>query len=283
MIQPSASSRVSLARSTLLKMGVRIAVIIALTTFFSYLHMFHTLRTEALAQLRQHVSERGQREQSIFVLAEDNHAALKQAFGERLRTLSKEDVDSRFDSLFVRLPDGTVRNRPERYDGKRMVGVFVPAHVVLDAGFRTRLLAAYDVLGQYGPAFHIRFKTTYMSLPEGAIAGYWPDYPTWNLDLAPDFKLAGLEYFDLGLPQNNPSRQTAWTGIFEDEMSNQWMASVSTPVDVNGRHVATVSHDVLLEELMTRTINDHLPGAHNMLFREDGQLIAHPSLKLDGV
>jgi hypothetical protein len=42
-------------------MGVRIAVIIALTALLSYLHMFHTLRTEALAQLEQHVTERGAR------------------------------------------------------------------------------------------------------------------------------------------------------------------------------------------------------------------------------
>jgi C4-dicarboxylate-specific signal transduction histidine kinase len=60
------------------------------------------------------------------------------------------------------------------------------------------------------------------------------------------------------------------------------MASVSTPFDLDGRHVGTISHDVLLNELMARTINDHLPGAYNVLFREDGQLIAHPELKQDG-
>ena len=41
---PFSPPLVPLARSTLIKMGVRIAVIIALTTLFSYLHMFHTLR-----------------------------------------------------------------------------------------------------------------------------------------------------------------------------------------------------------------------------------------------
>ena len=32
------------------------------------------------------------------------------------------------------------------------------------------------------------------------------------------------------------------------------MVTVSTPVDLEGRHVATVSHDVLLEELVHRTL-----------------------------
>jgi signal transduction histidine kinase len=262
-------------------MGVRIAVIIALTTLVSYLHMLQTLRTEALAQLQQHVSERSQREQSIFVLAEDNHAAFNKALEERIRALAREDVSSRFDSLFVRLPDGTVRSRPEGFDGTRMVGVFVPPNVTLDAELRTRILAIYDVLCSYGPAFHVRFQSTYVSLPEGAIVEYWPEYPTWGRDLAPDFALASTEYFSLGLPENNPRRQTSWTGIFEDSISKMWMVSVSTPLDMGGRHVATVSHDVLLNELMDRTINDHLPGAYNVLFRDDGQLIAHPKLKLE--
>jgi hypothetical protein len=57
-----------LARSTLIPMGVRIVVILTRTTLFSYLHMFRTLRAEALAQLEQHVTERGQREQAVLAL-----------------------------------------------------------------------------------------------------------------------------------------------------------------------------------------------------------------------
>ncbi|HEX8437665.1 HAMP domain-containing protein, partial [Archangium sp.] len=262
-------------------MGVRIGVIIALSTLASYLHMLQTLRTEALAQLQQHVSERSEREQSIFVLAEDNHAAFNKAVVERIQALQREDVSGRFDSLFVRTPNGTVRNRPEGFDGTKMVGVFVPPHVNLDAELRTRILALYDVITWYGPAFHVRFQATYVSTPEGAVVEYWPEYPTWAQDLAPDFALAETEYFRLGLPENNPRRQTAWTGIFEDSISKVWMVSVSTPLDLDGRHIATVSHDVHLNELMSRTINDHLPGAENILFREDGQLIAHPKLKLE--
>jgi two-component system NtrC family sensor kinase len=46
--------------------------------------------------------------------------------------------------------------------------------------------------------------------------------------------------------------------------------------------VATMGHDVLLAELMSRTVNEHLPGAYNVLYRDDGQLIAHPELNLEG-
>ncbi|WNG52537.1 HAMP domain-containing protein [Archangium minus] len=262
-------------------MGVGIGVIIALSTLFSYLHLLRTLRGETLVQLQQYVSERGEREQSIFVLAEDNHAALRKAMEEEIRAHPQEDVSARFERLFVRLPDGTVRNRPERFDGTKMVQVFIAPHVALDDAFRARLIAVHDVLTRYGPAFHIRFRTTFVTLPEGALLGYLPGAPTWSQELKAGFSTAGYEDFEIGLPQNNPQRQTRWTGIYKEPVSHKWMVSVSTPVDVDGRHVATIGHDVLLDELMARTINDHLPGAYNVLFRDDGQLIAHPALKLE--
>jgi signal transduction histidine kinase len=281
-LDSTSTARTSLARSTLIKMGVRIAVVIALTTLASYLHIFQSLRTEALLRLERNVTERSLREQAIFVLAEDNQAVLKTALEERLQALSQEDPGPRFDSLFVSLPDGTVRNRPERFDGKRMPGVFIPRGVVADAEVKRRLLAAYDVLLQYGPAFHVRFTNSYITLPGGAIALYWPERPTWCQEAAPDMVSSDFEFFTVSLPSNNPRRQTAWTGIFSDPVAQAWMVSVSTPVDVAGQHAMTISHDILIQELMARTINDRMPGTYNMLFRGDGQLIAHPELKMDG-
>jgi signal transduction histidine kinase len=260
-------------------MGVRIAVVIALSTLFSYLHMYSTLRTEAVARLEQHVSERGQREQAIFQLAEDNHVFLKKALEERLRALTAEEVSARFDTLFVRLPDGTVRNRPEAFDGTKMMGLFVPRGMDVDADLRRRILAAHDVLTSYAPAFLTRFKTTFITLPEGVMVGYWPENPTYFQDAAPTESVISQDFFPPSRPENNPERKTTWTGAYQEPISRSWLTTVTTPLDLEGRHVASISHDVLLEELMARTINDHLPEAYNLLFREDGGLIARPELK----
>ncbi|QRO02773.1 HAMP domain-containing protein [Archangium violaceum] len=260
-------------------MGVRIAVVIALSTLFSYFHMFSTLRTEALAQLEQHVSERAQREQSIFVLAQDNHVVLKQALEERIRALSPEEVSTRFELLFAHLPDGTVRSRPESFDGTKMVCVFVPRGVTVDADLRRRLVASHDVLAQYGPAFHTRFTDSYITLPEGPIALYWPERSTWCRDAAPTDSVIDQDYFPISLPKNNPRRMTAWSGVYVDTVSGQSLTSVTTPLDMDGRHVASVSHDVPLSDLLGRTIADHLPGAYNVIFRGNGQLIAYPGQK----
>ncbi|WP_257459608.1 ATP-binding protein [Archangium lipolyticum] len=277
---PFPKAQGSLARSTLIKMGVRIAVIITLATFFSYFHIFRSFRTEALEQMEGYLAERGQREQAHFVLAQDNHSVIKKALAERFQAWSQRDPDPHFDRLFARLPDGTIRNEPRSFDGRKMPGVFVPRGVTDDADFRRRLLAAYEVVAQYGPAFHIRFANTGVILPEGVLVGYWPGGATWFQDVAADFSLLDFEYFTLGLPEKNLRRESAWTGIFEDTPSKTWMVTVATPLDVDGRHVATITHDMLLDELMRRTIGDHPPGTYNVLFRDDGLLIAHPELKV---
>ncbi|OJH34008.1 histidine kinase [Cystobacter ferrugineus] len=262
-------------------MGVRIAGVIVLATFFSYLHVLHTVRTENLARLERYVVERSQREEGIFLLAQDNHSVLKSVLEERLRGVSRsEEVDARFDSLFVRMPDGTLRNRSEHFDGTRMPCVFVPGHLKLDAELRQRILASYDMLAQYGPAFHTRFTNTFVVLPEDALMLFWPDRPSWCMDAERDFSVITLDFFLRSLPKNNPSRKTVWCDIYPDPVTHGPMVTVSTPLDVEGRHVATFGHDVLLEELMARTSNDHLPGSHNMILGDRGQPIAHPELTL---
>ncbi|HEX8435764.1 HAMP domain-containing protein, partial [Archangium sp.] len=272
--------RTALARATLLQMGIRIAVVIALGTLFSYLHLLQTLREQSLVQLEQSVAERSQREEAIFVLAEDNHAFLKKALQERIQAVNQEEATARFDSLFVHLPDGTVRNRPEGFDGKRMVGLFVPRGVPLDTGLRRRILAAYDVLTQYGPAFHTRFTDTFVALPEGPMILYWPEGPTYCQDIAPTESIISQEFFPLSRPENNPQRRTSWTGVYVDTISGNRMVTGTTPLDMDGRHVATIGHDVFLEDLVARTAHDSLPGAYNVIFRDDGRFIAHPELRL---
>ncbi|WNG19203.1 ATP-binding protein [Cystobacter fuscus] len=270
----------TLARSTLIHMGVRIGAIIFLTTLASYVHMFQTLREDARAQLERHVMERSQREQAIFVLAEDNHTLLKKALMERILAWSQQDPNPRFDSLFTQQPDGSVRSHAEGFDATKMVGVFIPPGVKLDTELRRRILAAHDVLMQYGPAFSTRFNSTYVTLVEGPLLTYWPSVPNWAQNMPADDPTLEYEYYTISTPGKNPSRRTVWSGIFKYPVTQQWMVTVTTPLDLEGHHVASLAHDVLLDELMDRSIEDHLDNAYNLLVRDDGQLIAHPSLNL---
>jgi diguanylate cyclase (GGDEF)-like protein len=53
--------------------------------------------------------------------------------------------------------------------------------------------------------------------------------------------------------------------------------SVTTPVDdQQGKHIATIEHDIILTDLIQRTIQDRLAGTYNLIFTADGHLIVHP-------
>jgi diguanylate cyclase (GGDEF)-like protein/PAS domain S-box-containing protein len=62
--------------------------------------------------------------------------------------------------------------------------------------------------------------------------------------------------------------------MYYDAPAKVWMVSCEVPIDVEGRHVATVGTDILLDELFLSVSQDRPEGAHNLIFRPDGRLIA---------
>jgi diguanylate cyclase (GGDEF)-like protein len=275
---PSSQKRFqqSLTRQTLLKIAVRIAVVIIITTVLSYYHTMSILRTQTLEQLQKYVSERTQRERAIFTLAEDNHAVLKKELLNRLLKPVDRTSLVRFDTLFARSRDGVLRNHPERFDGKEQSGVYIDKSLAVDDTLRRNILTFYDLCQSYGPAWHNRFQDTYITTPQNIMVLYWPEVPTWCQDAKADMKMPQEEYVWVADKKHNPQRKTVWTGVFFDKVAKVWMISVETPVDIGGVHIATIGHDMMLNELLDRTVNQRLAGTYNMILRADSRLIAHP-------
>ncbi|HZI07211.1 MAG TPA: ATP-binding protein, partial [Archangium sp.] len=103
---------------------------------------------------------------------------------------------------------------------------------------------------------------------------------TWVHDAEPGFMVTQQVYFTTSVPEQNPERRTRWSEVYTDEVSGRSMTTSTTPLDLEGQHVASISQDVLMEELVARTLNDHLPGAYNVLIREDGEVIASPGMAM---
>ncbi|HEY9875262.1 MAG TPA: methyl-accepting chemotaxis protein [Candidatus Obscuribacterales bacterium] len=268
----------SLTRKTLIPIAASIAVVIAASTAISYFQVMSSIKSQTLEQLEKYVIERGQREKSIFTLAEDNHTIFKDQFLRRLQQSSKQDPKAQFDQLFVKYKDGVTRNQPKNFDGTQQVGVYIGKSVTLNADIRRRVMISYNLVNSYGPAWHNRFQDTYVTTPENILVVYWPEFPTWVQDAGADFYVPNEEYIAIADRKNNPSRNTVWTGVFLDKVSKIWMVTCTTPIDVAGKQIATIGHDVMLNDLLKRTVNDHIEGGYNLIFREDGRLIAHPKL-----
>ncbi len=269
----------TLTQQTLIKMSLSIGLIIVASTAIGYFQLISSFTAEALIQVEKYVQLRAQRERSIFSLAEDNHVLLKRALLQRLKAEGDRDPKAEFDKRFVRMPDGTVRNRLQDFDAQQSPGVFLGKNVDVNADMRRRVVTYFDLLGAYGSAWRNRFVNTYMQIPENGMVMYMPTY-LWAHSAPSDesFRVTADESFYITDKAHNPERKTVWTGIYYDRVARAWMASCVTPVDVDGRHIATIGHDILIDELRSRTIRDRLEGTYNMIFRRDGRLVAHPDL-----
>ncbi|MEG4885877.1 ATP-binding protein [Microcoleus sp. F8-D3] len=157
--------------------------------------------------------------------------------------------------------------------------MFLGKNVNVDTEMQRRIVAFYKTINAYGPAWRNRFANTYTQIPENGMVMYMHQYP-WSLKApsSESFRVTDDESFQITRPIYDPERKTVWTGIYYDQVAVAWMASCVTPLDVDGKHIATIGHDILIDDLQKRTINEGLKGTYNMIFRADGRLVAHPEL-----
>jgi signal transduction histidine kinase len=272
----------SITRETLIAMAARIALIILGSTALSYVHLVSTLETQTLKQLEKYIAERGQRENNIFTLVEDNHAVLDQELRRKIEEFNdpknnqrSRNFQAEFQQLFVRSKDGAIRNQPEGFDRSRQPNVYIGKNTQITPEIRLRVLAFYDLVGAYGAAWRSRFQNAYINAPENISVNYWPEVP-WAENATADLNIPDEEYFWVADQKHNPDRKTVCTGLYYDKVVRNWIVSCETPVDIGGKHIATLGHDIVLNELLDRTLKDRLPGTYNLIFRSDGRLIAHP-------
>ena len=172
-------SQRSLTRDTLVNMGLRIAAVVLASAGISYLHLMASLETQTQEQLKKYITERGKREEGTFTLAEDNQELLKQEFLKRLYALKNSDPQPRFNQLFARWSDGTIRNAPtdrdpKAFDTQTDASVFVGRQINMNPARQRRLLLFYDMALSYGQAWRNRFLDTYISSPENFTVNYLP-------------------------------------------------------------------------------------------------------------
>lgn len=272
--------RTSLTRQIILRIAFIIIGVTIITTVLTYFYLVSSQESQFRSQLEKYVTERGEREQYIFTLTHDNQSLLKDQLLYKLQnpTSSIAQDSAEFDRLFITMEDGATRNRPQNFDGTKQVGVYISPKVNLTSELKRRVIAYYNLVAQFGLVWHTRFQDTYISDPQGIIVVYWPEYPTWAQDTKADYDLTKEEWFYVSDKAHNPERRLAWTGVYLDSVSKIWLTSAETSVDLDGQHVATIGQDIPLNQLLDRTVKDHLEGAYNMVLRADGRLIAHPQL-----
>jgi len=277
----SLTQPVSLTRQTLFQMAIRITLVVMTVTIISYFHVRQSLQTQALEQLKKYVQERGMRESNIFVLAQDDLRAFAQEYAKRLQHFGDLDLETRFNELFVECDEGSTRVRESFFTNNGITGV-IGKYVNIDTELRRRLVIGYEMLVQYGPAWQSRFANLYITTPEHAILLFWPDKPwglnatSWEVNAKLALNAPGEDKVLVIDDGQRAARNSTWSDLYFDYAINDWMVSATEPVNLAGRYMISVGHDLLLSKLIERTIHNHLEGTYNILFRDDGSLLVHP-------
>ncbi len=291
-IEITLRNKKSLTRETLVKMGVRIAVVIVGITFVTYIYIFSSLKTQALENLEEYIRQRGIRESLLFRLAMDNQKTFTEDFLKRFTQMGDDDPYEKIESRFFQHPDGTLRIQELFFERDGITGIIstLGNSRIRDSDegkeftkdLRRVLVIVYDMLARYGPAWRSRFVNLYITLPGNGIMMYWPDTP-WGLK-------AGLWEINAKLTLNymqdegvviiaktpQTGEKPSWSNLYYDFAADNWMVSVTQAVSLEGKYIFSVSNDILLHELFERTITQHLEGTYNLIFDAKGKLIAHP-------
>jgi diguanylate cyclase (GGDEF)-like protein len=273
----------SLAKKTLLKMGVRIAIIIAVAAVFTYFHIFSTLNEQVDDSLQKYIVERGQKESATFLAAERNHEIFKQSFLNAWPKHETGNHEARFEDLFSRWQDGTWRLSDKAFDGivrpddtlSQYITGYVGSNAPQTRRFHNKLLLSYDLIDRYADAWAMDYANLYVSMPENVNLVYWPGV-RWGPQADATLDVNTEEWVYVANPENNPQRVAVWTGLYFDPTADEWMVSLETPVDAKGEHLINIGTDILLNTLFQKVFNDHLEGTYNFIFRADGRIIAHP-------
>jgi signal transduction histidine kinase len=266
-----------LATKTLIKTASRISFIILLGTILNYIHVLKTSEEHRKETLAKYIQERTSREQIVFIEAEKDHEYLISEFLESYqRYLKNPNLSSLFKSIATKSAYDIYRNKNSNFDGKKTSGIYLNAGSSVTKEVMAKILAGYDISTRMGPAFHHNFQDTYFTYPENGIVLYWPEFPKWAVDLNETYDVRNEEYYAVATEKHDPEKKTIWSRLFYDKVSKTWMVTASTPIYIDGVHIASVHHDLMVTELVDRVMTDDIDGAQNFIVRADGTLIVHP-------
>jgi len=276
------SPKRSLTLLTLRKIAIRISLVVAAATILSYWHVKTGFEQQAIESLERYVEQRRVRESAIFDLASSNIQTFADSYLREISQMDPQGAEQRFSSLFEQRPDGTMRLTENVFKTYGVTG-FIGKNVMIERDLKRRLVVAFDLITQFGPAWKSQFANLYVMTPEGAVLMYWPDQP-WALRVG-DWEIAGkLNLLSdrkegvlvAGTGSAGSSVKERWSELYFDYGINDWLVSVTRPALLDGRPAIQIGQDILVHDLIGRAVSTDLDGTYNILFSEEGRIIAHP-------
>ncbi len=275
--------RDALITRTAISMAIRITLVVIAVTALSYWHLIGVLQRQTENKLQQYVTERAAKEGSYLSLAEEYQALFQKQFLDAWPRMTDADLAD-FAEMYQTLPDGTTRLRREAFYGypndngtqHRNVTGFIGRGVdVSQSELQKRLVLMWRLVDRFGPSMTTRFTNLYSYGPENTLIGHWDGLP-WGLGADPALDMTKEAWAVLVDPKNNPQGKTAWSDLYYDKTADLWMVTTATPINFEGKQLAAVALDVVVNELFKRVERDKLEGTKNIILSASGGLIVDP-------
>jgi diguanylate cyclase (GGDEF)-like protein/PAS domain S-box-containing protein len=193
---------------------------------------------------------------SIVAVHSQNLAQAEPGLKSLALTLSKNlarpvgaDETLSFDQLVQHDSDGAWRSRRENFDGTLEAGMFLPPDAPLDTAQKIQHLRAKQVLDVFGGSVTEPFTNVWLLTHGKTEIIYDHGVPDFALLMAADTDYTKTDWLTLGSPASNPERGLRWTPPLFDPVPRSWMLSAVMPVDVQGRWIGTVGHDIYLNNV----------------------------------
>ena len=262
----------------LLHVAIGAGVVIAVATGATYAIVYQAAKQRDLKHLETYVRERVRREEIGFEQVEINLRLVRGQFLKRMEGVLPRNIDGQWDRRFELFPDGSWRSRKEFIDGRKYSTLWAHKDCALTPELKTQVLRAQNICDELLPGWVDAFPSVYFVLPGWLNIGFDPRIPNWVWDTPADYNATNLEWFQLAMPKQALSSDAfAWTGVIEEPTTKVPIVSVYLPIVKNGQFLGSIGHDKNLSLLMDDTAKSHLPGAHHLIFRSDGRIIAHPT------
>ncbi|MEH0167704.1 sensor histidine kinase [Roseateles microcysteis] len=269
----------SLARQLSLQISLLVVLMVGALAAIAFWSVQREIAAVVPGTMLSTVQLQAAQQGQSFQLADASVRRLAREWLQRSGKLGEAEAERRFGELFERSADGVWRLRPALVDTERAPTFYLQGSKPLDADVRRRAVLGYELLREQGPALVPPFFSAYTDFVEKGLMVYSRGID-WGKGATPatdNFNYPTMTGAD---PRNNPKREVFWTPVYFDEEAKAWMVSVIQPLDLQGRWVGTVGHDITIDTLLQQIGQaDAELGALTMIISRDGQLIAHPELR----
>lgn len=263
----------------LVHVAVGAGLVIAVASAVTYGIVYDAAKQRELRHLETYVAERARREELGFRQVEANLVLVRGQFLKRMAVPIPGNYEAQWNERFQLFADGSWRSRTNFNDGRKFSTLWAHRNVVFTPELKTQVLRAQNICDDLLPGWVDAFPSVYFVLPGWLNIGFDPRIPNWVWDTPADYDPSALEWFQLSMPTNLPPGGIAWSGVIEEPTTKVPIVSVYAPIVKDGRLIGSVGHDLFVNRLMEEATRSELPGAMHVIFRRDGRLIAHPTLR----